>query len=76
MKGLTAADFEVTEDGKPQTIRSFTFEEISEHPKGDRDRRTCWPRPRRGWPTTAKRPQPAAAAAAGACRRADADAKA
>lgn len=34
VKGLAAADFEVTEDGKPQTIRSFTFEEISEHPKG------------------------------------------
>src|SRR6266851_1639699 len=34
VKGLTAADFEVTEDGKPQAIRSFTFEEISEHPKG------------------------------------------
>jgi VWFA-related protein len=34
VKGLTAADFEVTEDGKPQTISSFTFEEISEHPKG------------------------------------------
>src|SRR5687768_3878193 len=33
VKGLTAADFEVTEDGKPQTIRSFTFEEISESPK-------------------------------------------
>jgi VWFA-related protein len=34
VKGLTAADFEVTEDGRPQTISSFTFEEISEHPKG------------------------------------------
>jgi VWFA-related protein len=34
VKGLTAADFEVLEDGKPQEIRSFTFEEISEHPGG------------------------------------------
>jgi VWFA-related protein len=34
VKGLTAADFEVLEDGKPQDIRSFTFEEIAEHPKG------------------------------------------
>jgi VWFA-related protein len=34
VKGLTAADFEVLEDGKPQTISSFTFEEISERPKG------------------------------------------
>jgi VWFA-related protein len=33
VKGLTAADFEVLEDGKPQDIRSFTFEEIAEHPK-------------------------------------------
>ncbi|MEO6237767.1 MAG: VWA domain-containing protein [Vicinamibacterales bacterium] len=34
VKGLTAADFEVTEDGKPQRISGFTFEEISEHPQG------------------------------------------
>jgi VWFA-related protein len=34
VKGLTAADFEVTEDGKAMPIRSFTFEEIAEHPKG------------------------------------------
>src|SRR5580765_5585125 len=34
VKGLTAADFEVLEDGKPQEIRSFAFEEISDHPKG------------------------------------------
>jgi VWFA-related protein len=34
VKGLTAADFEVLEDGKPQEIRSFTFEEIAEHPPG------------------------------------------
>jgi VWFA-related protein len=34
VKGLTAADFEILEDGKPQDIRSFAFEEISEHPKG------------------------------------------
>ena len=34
VRGLTAADFEVLEDGKPQEIRSFAFEEISDHPKG------------------------------------------
>jgi VWFA-related protein len=34
VRGLTAADFEVLEDGKPQEIRSFSFEEISDHPKG------------------------------------------
>jgi VWFA-related protein len=34
VRGLTAADFEVTEDGKPQEIRSFTFEEISDKPTG------------------------------------------
>jgi VWFA-related protein len=34
VRGLTAADFEVMEDGKPQEIRSFSFEEISDHPKG------------------------------------------
>jgi VWFA-related protein len=32
VRGLTAADFEVTEDGKPQEISSFTFEEISDKP--------------------------------------------
>jgi len=34
VKGLTAADFEVTEDGKPQAIRSFAFEEISDKTTG------------------------------------------
>ena len=34
VRGLTAADFEVTEDGKPQTVSSFTFEEISDKPAG------------------------------------------
>jgi VWFA-related protein len=34
VRGLTAADFEVTEDGKAQDITSFTFEQISEQPKG------------------------------------------
>ena len=33
VKGLTASDFEITEDGKPQQIRSFTFEEISDKPR-------------------------------------------
>ena len=36
VRGLTAADFEVLEDGKPQEIRSFAFEEISRPPAGDR----------------------------------------
>jgi len=34
VKNLTAADFEVLEDGKPQEIRSFTFEEIADKPQG------------------------------------------
>ena len=34
VRNLTAADFEVLEDGKPQAITSFTFEEISDAPKG------------------------------------------
>ena len=33
VRDLTAADFEVLEDGKPQQITSFTFEEISEKPR-------------------------------------------
>jgi VWFA-related protein len=33
VRNLTAADFEVLEDGKPQQITSFTFEEISEKPR-------------------------------------------
>lgn len=32
VRGLTAADFQVTEDGKPQTITTFDFEEISTAP--------------------------------------------
>src|SRR4030095_9611126 len=32
-RGLTQADFEVLEDGKPQQIRSFTFEEIVDKPR-------------------------------------------
>ncbi|HTM26539.1 MAG TPA: VWA domain-containing protein [Vicinamibacterales bacterium] len=34
VRGLTAADFEVTEDGKPQEIRSFSFQEIKDKPAG------------------------------------------
>ena len=34
VRGLTKDDFEVLEDGKPQEVRSFAFEEISDHPKG------------------------------------------
>ena len=33
VRGLTAADFDISEDGKPQQITSFTFEEISEKPQ-------------------------------------------
>ena len=32
VRGLKAADFEIVEDGKPQEIRSFSFEEIKDHP--------------------------------------------
>ena len=32
VRGLTAADFEVREDGRPQEISSFTFEEVSSKP--------------------------------------------
>ena len=30
VRGLTAADFEVREDGRPQEVASFSFEEITE----------------------------------------------
>ncbi len=32
VKGLTAADFEIREDGRPQEILSFTFEQIADAP--------------------------------------------
>ncbi len=32
VRGLTAADFTVTEDGKPQQIQTFTFQEIQDRP--------------------------------------------
>ncbi len=32
VKGLTAADFAVVEDGKPQQIQTFTFQEITDTP--------------------------------------------
>jgi VWFA-related protein len=32
VRGLTAADFDVREDGKPQAISSFSFEEITNKP--------------------------------------------
>ena len=32
VRNLTADDFEVTEDGKPQEIRSFSFQEIKDKP--------------------------------------------
>ena len=34
VRGLKASDFEVTEDGKPQDVSSFSFEEISDKPLG------------------------------------------
>src|SRR5207302_10596693 len=34
VRGLTEKDFEVTEDGKPEEIRSFSFQEIKDHPAG------------------------------------------
>ena len=33
VRGLKADDFEVTEDGKPMEIRSFSFEEIASKPQ-------------------------------------------
>src|SRR6478736_611404 len=32
VRGLTESDFEVFEDGKPQPIRSFAFEEVDNRP--------------------------------------------
>jgi len=32
VRGLTAGDFEIREDGRPQDVASFSFEEISERP--------------------------------------------
>ena len=32
VRGLTAADFEIREDGRPQDVVSFSFEEISTKP--------------------------------------------
>jgi VWFA-related protein len=32
VRGLTAADFEIREDGRPQDVSSFSFEEISQKP--------------------------------------------
>jgi VWFA-related protein len=32
VRGLTAADFEIREDGRPQEVSSFSFEEISQKP--------------------------------------------
>ena len=34
VRGLTEKDFEVTEDGKPEEIRSFSFQEIKDRPAG------------------------------------------
>ena len=61
VRGLTAADFDVTEDGKPQTVSSFTFEEIAEAPKGATDMDLLAGAEARVTDTAA-RPPPAAAA--------------
>src|SRR5688572_5975162 len=37
VRGLTAKDFVVSEDGKPQTIETFSFQEISAAPPGTPD---------------------------------------
>src|SRR5687768_13954488 len=37
VRGLTAKDFVVSEDGKPQTISTFSFQEISAAPAGTPD---------------------------------------
>ena len=34
VRGLTAADFTITEDGRPQQIQTFTFQEIAPVPPG------------------------------------------
>ena len=57
VRGLTESDFEVLEDGKPQPIRSFAFEEVDNRPGaaralallGDAESRLAGgsPRPRR-----------------------------
>ncbi|HEY7057955.1 MAG TPA: VWA domain-containing protein, partial [Vicinamibacterales bacterium] len=36
VRGLTAADFDVLEDGKPQQVRSFAFEEVADRPDAAR----------------------------------------
>jgi VWFA-related protein len=40
VRGLTAADFTITEDGKPQQIQTFTFQEIADRPTGALETRT------------------------------------
>jgi VWFA-related protein len=35
VKGLTAADFTIVEDGKPQQIQTFTFQQITDRPAAE-----------------------------------------
>lgn len=37
VRGLTPADFTILEDGRPQQIQTFSFEEISDRPLAPRD---------------------------------------
>ena len=50
VRGLTAADFEVTEDGKPQEIRSFSFEEITAKPRRGSRSAELLDGAKRSWP--------------------------
>ena len=79
VQGPDADDFQLLEDGKPQQIVSFAFEQIATTAAGDRDRRrSC--RPRRSRRCTVRgrrlpaRRRPRAADIGGRCRPSAADA--